>query len=46
MLLAPFVQSAGSIASYMTVRVERVGEVPSETEGAIIEDLKALGYVE
>ena len=44
--LAPFVQSSESVASYKNVKVERVGEIPTDTEGAIIEDLKALGYVE
>jgi predicted AlkP superfamily phosphohydrolase/phosphomutase len=45
---APFlvVPSAGSIASYDTTPVERLAPAPSGAEAEILEELRALGYVE
>lgn len=43
---APFIEKFTMTPSYKQLVIERVGEIPRSVEDAIIEDLRALGYVE
>jgi hypothetical protein len=45
---APFlvVPPAGTVPTYDSAPVERLAQAPSGAEGAIVEQLRDLGYVE